>query len=258
MPNPFSQAASRPFGVQALSAGISFPGAPPGNPLIWADFTDESTLWADTAGTIPITEGAAIQRIDNKGFHTEDMLDAGSTLEFRENILNGRSVARGPTVATIDFDAANLTLGIPAPGFSFAAVARILNAPTFDNIIDWAGAGNVGAAIWRTTAPNWSFAIGDPAVSNNDIGRVATPGEWVWFWGRYGLDGFSAQLSGATGFPEPTGGSFNFIVAPPNRFNFGEQVSEIPEAIWWDVELNNTQIINLIRYFTGKYGAFPQ
>lgn len=52
--------------IQACLAVLPPPGM--GHVLHWFDFLDITTLWQDTAGTVPITaSGQAIARVDNKG-----------------------------------------------------------------------------------------------------------------------------------------------------------------------------------------------
>lgn len=54
----------------------------------WWDFTDQTKVFADVAGTVGITDTAVIQRVDDKGsgvssgFGPQNLLDAGSTMTW--------------------------------------------------------------------------------------------------------------------------------------------------------------------------------
>lgn len=61
------------------------------------DFDDALALWADTAGTIPITLGTDIKRVDNKGFDgtaVEDLIGASAPV-WAFDPISGRNVAQG-------------------------------------------------------------------------------------------------------------------------------------------------------------------
>jgi len=260
MANPFNQRTNT-FGMRGRAAGgggvRGFPTSPPGNPFMWTDYTDPSTLFQDTAGTIPVVEGSVIQRIDNKGFNPQDLQDASSTLQYRENIINGLSVCRGNNFPTVEFDDGLIVNGIGPPGITFAAIGRLLSNPGFEGLIRWAGGAPGGETVFRNTVSDWAIGIGDPTINIVDALSPVTIDEWVWILISYGPNGVNWDISGGGTSGGPVGAAFTGLGAA-GFIRLMEVNGEMPEAIWWDVELSNPDRANVIGYFTGKYGAFPQ
>lgn len=75
---------------------------PPGAPVLWYDGSDLSTLWQDTAGTVPVvSDGDPVNRIDNKGSMVGvPVLNSGASGQFlwRENFQNGRGAVESTNI----------------------------------------------------------------------------------------------------------------------------------------------------------------
>ena len=81
------------------------PVPPPGSPVNWFDFTDISTMFLDTAGTVPLTaDGQIIAHIKDKGSRLDfasDMQAVGAGPVFRANgVSSGYGAAECSNNAT--------------------------------------------------------------------------------------------------------------------------------------------------------------
>jgi len=111
MSNPFSEAESRPFGLQAVSAGIPVGSILP-DPLHWYDFTDSSVVYQDQAGTMLVTgNGDPIQHIKDKGSDPADLTSqsAVNNMTWLTNVLGGHAVA---DITVTGADLLNVATGI--------------------------------------------------------------------------------------------------------------------------------------------------
>ncbi len=124
MGNPFSQATDRPFGIQAMSAGVrpapgipELPGASP--PDMWYDFTDITQLFQDTGHSNPITaNGQEVLGITNKGA-------AGAAQDIAADITNGPIYTTG---------------GLNSQSFGQYTRARAESLDTIGSTFDWPAA----------------------------------------------------------------------------------------------------------------------
>jgi hypothetical protein len=235
----------------------------PGNLLHHVDASDASTVWADAAATIPATNGATVERIDNKGTRGTPLLRVGfGPVTYLTGVLNGLNV--------IEFQSANgqLTitaespgLAISATGFTSALITRRRGTVAVGNPI-----------LWR-----WSPAAGTPGPSlrlkggTQDLAADVTGNPEEILIGASGLDtwyliyisvdpvGADDAKYGSPG-PEvvtPFGVPTDIPDLADVRWGTSNITMENVEAFFWDRPLTAAERAQLIAYADAKYGTLP-
>jgi len=258
---PFTQ---RPglFGVQpsGVSAGSrSRVNSPPGNPQLWWDFTDASTVWQDAGATMPAGEGDNVGRIDNKGndaflLFLDDQ--DNDFLVYREGVVNGLNVVDGQPA---DYgDLRNREAGnISGPdGMTMAWVTRLTSNLGSQGNLDFAWNNNPAfnpRLDWDQPSGQWQH---DPLNISAQPLRAVSLNEWVWIYGSAEDNNFVGQASGSAPVVTSSGtygqtsdGVFN---------NIRVENGQTAEIIVWDVALQASDLAELVLYFNERYGVLPR
>ena len=264
MGNPFSQAESRPFGIQAMSAGVrkavTMPPALP-NLQLWFDPTDADTVWQDAGATMPAGDGDDVGRIDNKGndpFLTELDDQDFDFPKYRTGILNGLNVLDGASVGS-EGDLRGRASGARpgAAGMTMATVTRKLVIPASDDhTVQWDSSvgfrprlhwSNAGGNNWRASPLGTGF--------DDQILRPITVDEWIW---EYMVVEDNNLRSRASGSIEVVDNSGTYTQNADNEFFFLIQIDgQRGETLVWDIALPPADTTTLIAYLDNKYGRMP-
>lgn len=114
----------------------------------WYDFNDASTIWADTAGTIPAVSGDAVARVDDKSGNGNHLIHATAA--------NRPIWTQDGTASHLTFDGANDHLHTSSPvdwtGTDEASVYAVLTKSSDAAEAIWLTSG--GTFRFSSTAPN--------------------------------------------------------------------------------------------------------
>lgn len=261
MSNPFNQR-TKTFGQSPVTGGVrrGAVGPLPAFDKVgyWFDPTEQATVWADAAGTIPITDATVARRIDNKGSVVGHDLQniAGAAPIWRLNQLNGLPALTG-TGATqaLGGDTGTSPVGSGASGFSWFGIARNPTGPNQQGVI---------GAYWLNTieqvlAQTITFtAIIRMDCLNTGFQNLSTGLGFEWnaaYCTRNAAGDFRMRV---LGFPEVTG---NIAYIPNPAAGIirmgGLHTDDVESAMWLDHELSSAEIAALIVYIENKYGTFP-
>lgn len=252
---------ARIYGVDQLDnpSVALIPGLP--DPQLWFDPTDVSTVWQDTAGTIPATDGNPVGRIDNKG--TDPFLlflNEKSTTNFptyRTNFVNGLNVLDGVDIGAAGDNIRGRAIGaLPgANGFTMATVVKKNNVTVDEHGAQWDTAlGATPRLYWTTTGGNvWRAAHKASGVSTMAL-RTITIDEWIWTYMVSEDNNFRGRAAGSIEIVDSSG---TYIQNNDNEYFYlicaqGQR----GETFVWDVALSPSQIATLISYFD-RYGVMP-
>ena len=263
------QAAKSPgAGIRRAAGALPPPPFPPfAAPILQRfDFTDQSTVWADTAGTIPITDGTLIKRIDNLGTSGAPMIQ-GSTLAptYRTNIVNGLGVAdfaAGPGTRRLRASADPTAYDFPTNGITIAAIVRRTgSAPAGQQaLISWAGNYRIDYNSPADAAPDDFLVTGFPVF----VTLIAAPLLNNWYL-LYQSGGGSGDNSNDAAYASP-GPEDTSAIGDPNINLPGPHDVEIT-AFSGDYEEAESFILGgpmtvaerlaLQAYADAKYGSLP-
>lgn len=230
---------------------------PPGTPFRWWDFTDGSVVFSDVAGTTPSVDGGLILRVNNKGTDNQDLIDAGSDLEFHEDVINGQSVARGVNQSN-DEMRVTMTNAFSGAGMSMAIVHRT-NAKKGADTSEQQNTGApaaVASFVQQGPPPvsTWELTTGLPAFVGDTL-KPVIDNEWNWAYTTHGAGGAKVQSSGSA---QVTGGAPWASLSGGGLFVFAFGVVDVAEVIFYEDELDASELTDLIAYFEEKYGGeFP-
>lgn len=221
----------------------------------WWDFTDQSEVFADTAGLTPITDGTIIQRVNDKGLAGDDLEDASSGITWEDSVVNGHSVARNTVVqvpARFTSQALTTLIGFTG-GLTYSSVARLFNVPGGQGILHAIdnGPSNVsfetGFGDWAEEHPNQGTTFSNKAV---------VPDEWVEHtMSDGGPSGYIQHVSGAVDVTAIA--NFAIQTGTPVEI-FAQSVDgEIGEILVYDRGLTAAELLVLQAYYDVKYGTLP-
>lgn len=259
MPNPFGPFQNpRMHGLgKAPRAGARRGGNNPlTDALYWYDLTDQGTVWADGAGTIPISNGVNINRVDDKGSVGHDIIDViGPTFPqwFTAGGLNG--------LARFTSASSGLTGGVPPvlpgpDGCSYAQVVKRENSivTTHAGFYNWNGSGNAGInfQFFPTNACRQEF-MGMPFTNFTTSGIVNE-----WYWVIAAIDALGNWRAELSGFP-PVSGVGVYDPTPTNLFLSPGSGTSGHECRFWDYPFTLADFAVVQAEFEAKYGGvFPQ
>lgn len=244
-------------------AGAAFPALPPELPNLqhWFDFDDQSTVWADVLGTVPITEGTAIRRVDNKGYeglHIEDQISLNTEPSWFLDPISGRHVARN-TVQSRSIQQVWSSSPSGAAGILLWAIYR----PEFQATnagwgLSWQNFGGAAAAYGvradgtATPPDDHKATIGTQGLVV--LGPLTFP-EWTWaYTGNDTTNTGRAKLAGQAEVvvAEP------YVPVPnPNSVTIAAVQGLTLETGVYDKMLSPAQLTQLELYITGRLGAVP-
>jgi hypothetical protein len=223
----------------------------------WWDFTDAATVFADTLGVVPITDGTIIERVNDKGTAADDLLDAGSGITWHTGVVNSLSVARNTVVqAPSRFTSQALaTLIGGVSGFCYGGVHRLFNVPGGQGILHAVDNGpsevtiETGFGTWSEDHPNQGTTPSNKAVVSNEwVSAIVSDG-------GAGPDGYRHHVSAAADVTAVQ--SFAIQTGTPVEI-FAQSVDgEIGEILVYDRALNSGEVATLQTYYDTKYNALP-
>lgn len=237
-------------------------GAPPGpqppkssNLQYWFDYTDDSVVFSDAAGTTPATDGDEVRRIEDKGTNGNPLIENTAFVpEYDENNPIGQNCAGLTGFAAEANPSLGGTTGVN--GITFAAVMqRQASGGTLRDV--WRMAIGVNEIRIRVdTIPLAATAGWQVVFNSNDIfaGEVHI-GEWLYI---------IATINQATGAYEIRNGTDVFTGTDaytsisPNTFQIGQLDGCVGEVLVYDVECTPLELDAIEAYFNTKYGTLPQ
>jgi len=249
---PFNKGFPSPY-IQPTSvvAAPIAPAALPGAPYDHFDFTDNSTVFNENTGTIQAGQGDTIVRVNNKGSHSQNLIDnSGTRATYDLAQINGLNVALCTGLGVLS---SNMILGLSGTGYSFACVAQHTGVSTQQAAIQW----EVNRTIQQDElgSGNWEASVNSgPTVL--DTGVAVTDGVWVGT--VFSFDNsilFAARASGGA-LVTATPASF-FNPAAFEDFRVGLFDGQIAEVIVWDTRLSSAELLEVLAHFDGKYGVLP-
>lgn len=228
----------------------------------WWDFTDQSTVFADTAGLVPITDGTIIQRVNDKG----------------------SGVGSGQPPVDLQDATSGATWHVSPGGGNPLPAARYL-AGGLPGFLSQAMSGGMGGTNGMTVAGVWRVPVGFSATNElfflrrlaNNISiekvfsnwaeehqnqgttqsnKAIVGDEWVW---HYWTDGvthgqYRQRVSGSAEVNVVQG----YLNQAANNVELFHDFGEISEIVVWDTDLSTANVAEIINYFVSKYGAiFP-
>ncbi len=264
MGNPFSQAESRPFGIQSISAGVrkEVEVLPPGAPLHWFDFSDLTQMFTDTAGTMPVVNnGDLIARINNKGTDGTALIQTTPSDRMELDLaFNSVPSALASDVGGGTGSIAETIASGVATDFSYAVIAALENTSLAEIVISWPPGPNspglefrhLSAGTLNMLAPATSViasinpAIIDVYAAGVKVSRVAGTQQ-----GWYSLD--SGSQATAIAFTAIAAASQMIIGAGtfPGGFDFQGHIGGV--IIWPDDQTANIEAIQ--DYVTSRFGV---
>ncbi len=222
----------------------------------WWDPNDDDTLWQDTGGTSPVFHTSPVRRIDDKGsgvgsgFGPQNLVDAGS----------------GVVYDGVD-DAIEYLAGA-FPGFTSGLLPGQIGGTN----------GMTVAGVWRSIggSPTQVFFFLDNGPSNISIEKVfgnwaeehqnqgttqsnkaVVNNEWVWhYWtDGTGFGQYRQRVSGSVEVNLVQG----YLAQAATPIELFRDYGQIKEIVVYQRDLSAAEIVSLVNYFTGKYGAgfFP-
>lgn len=254
---------ARLYGVDQLD----YPGKRPPpffeNVQHWFDFDDADTMFADTAGLIPITSGDEILRINNKGSDGQPLI---STDPVNNNhnpfylpfAINGRGVADGPVGAnTPDLGVGNpdwLSSGNAAGIAMFCVTRKVDPNLAFLSNVDWTSqlvSGRIGQQSSTTWRANYEG-------SNTDTLKTIVNEEWTWHYLTAGPSAGGTLRVRTSGAAEvATSPVYTAIGATGGPFNIAAIKGQTAEAYIYDRELTPAELLVNIDRFDAEYGVMP-
>jgi len=194
------------FGVQPASAGVL--NVPTGSPpfwkdtLHWFDFTDQSTVFADTAGLVPITDGVEIKYVENKGRHgnspaVDDVVSVNPDWDSMVPLIDNLGVADGLVGVQQPITWSGPEgLDVSIAGATWAHLVKDETDGTAHVFFSWNGNPGFDSLGTRINFGAWQGAFNNGGRTTN---RSATAGEWVWVISSWLTDGSTVvQASGET------------------------------------------------------------
>lgn len=233
------------------------PPVPPflANLTHWWDFTDAGSVFADTLGVVPITDGTIIQRVNDKGLAADDLLDAGSAITWHTGVVNGLPVARNTVVQVPSrFTSQALTTLIGGVGgFTYGGVHRLFNVPGGQGILHAIDNGpsevtiETGFGSWSEDHPNQGTTPSNKAVVGNEwVSAIVSDG---------GPGGYIHHVSAAVDVTAIA--AFAIQTGTPVEI-FAQSVDgEIGEILVYDRGLTAAELLTLQAYYDAKYATLP-
>ena len=219
----------------------------------WWDFTDQSQIFADTAGLTPITDGTIIQRVNDKGTAVDDLLDAASGITWHTGVVNGLSVTRNTVVQVPSRFTSASVASAGFAGLTFSSVKRHFNVPGGQGIML---AINNGPSEVTQESGFGTWSEDHPFQGTTPSNKAIVPNEWVEHtWSDGNPAGYIQHVSGAVDVTALD--SFSLQVDTPVEI-FAQSVDgEIGEILVYDRGLTAAELLTLQAYYDTKYLALP-
>lgn len=223
----------------------------------WWDFSDRSTLFTDTAGLNVVTSDLdTIRRVNDKGLAGDDLLDAGSSMTFHQNVVTGYPVTRSGTAQAAPRFTSQALATPPGggTGFAQAMVNRATAVPAGNSKITQIdnGPSNIsfetGFGSWAEEHQLPGFTGSNKAILINEwVEQVVTDGT------TFGAH--IVHVSGAADVVLPQG--YLSQAGTPVEI-FATQIrGEIAEMLVYDRDLSAAEVLTLSAYFDAKYATLP-
>ncbi len=221
----------------------------------WWDFTDQSEVFADTAGTVAITDGTVIERVNDKGLAGDDLEDASSGMTWEDSVVNGHSVARNTVVQVpARFTSQALTTLIGGVGgFTYGGVHKLFSVPGGQGILHAIDNGPSEVTI-ETGFGDWSED--HPNQGTTPSNKAIVPDEWVsHIVSDGGPGGYIQHVSGAVDVTAIA--NFAIQTGTPVEIFAQSVEGDIAEILVYDRGLTAAELLVLQAYYDTKYGLLP-
>jgi len=245
----------------------------------WWDFSDLTSLFQDTAGTIPIdTDGQPINRLDNKGTAGSflDSISAGRPPNWRNGPIGPFGLGYGEFLISPDFmvldnltypagitpDVNGITTGIIFKAFSNVALSNSLAGQI-------SGFWVINRVNDSASINNYSTVYDQAPTSGGGVYGIANPGFLTYaalisypidisiaFGTRFLSPGPEANFGNLGG----TNQALQAIAATGNgniRSSAGGTQLNHHENLVWDGKLNASERQDFYDYADAKYGTLP-
>lgn len=234
------------------------------------DFSDKSKIWNDNGATVPITDGALIRAIENKGTH------GGLAEGFGNSAPTWREDVIGPGLSAADYFDSGLTtrrlrytdsvgpfpIDLPNTGISMGAIMRPKGTvPSFQQqLIGWAGNFRID---YQGDGINYQTEmVSNPVIANIDFFMVAN--QWTLVY--YSHQGGGLNVNDVTfNSPGPeVAGAFadpGLQLPGPSHAVDMESITnreyDLAESFILVGDLISTERAAIEAYANAKYGALP-
>lgn len=249
-------------GVEVSGGG----GAPPAlaNLEHWFDFTDQATLFADVNGTTPISSlGEVIRRISNKGFSTDNPIQAGAGPEFLTSPfgLNGQTAGRFESNQSLQTTFTNGSNG----NRTFAVIFRNEQSasPAQEiNVFNWGATNNFRAYITGQVSPDPNLILFQQGggIQNTEVAPLQSEGYWAINAGEPFTGPDNMSMDAAAGVRIERAQTVSTIPAAQN-FVLGPNIAsvelQIYEVLIWNKRLSLAEMDEFEAYADARYGVLP-
>lgn len=222
--------------------------------LHWFDFSDQSVLWQDAAGTVPIVAGTDVIRVDNKGTDGTPLIDAFPPGPiWTLNLVNGLAGAKH----TANFSPMQQTGWLGAGGASgqvnFGWGRREALGPSTG--VFWQMSGGGGADSLRADdaalPQDWAGNVAGLPIPTT-TGKSFVLDEWDWVY--FGVDNTLTQIRRAGGVAEISGGGVYAPPGAPSTVSLGMPAGELIEVLVYGRGLTPAEVLLVIAYMDARAG----
>jgi hypothetical protein len=235
------------------------PPVPPktANLQYWFDYTDNSQVFSDAAGTIQAIQGSECRRINDKGSNGNPIIentafvpeyDLTNPIGLNCAGLSGFSAEANPDVGGTT-GAAGITIAAVMQRQDVGATLRIVYRML-------GGGGNLRIEIDSipiAAQAGWQVHFSDaggPLFAGSE-----TTGEWLYIVAT--INASTGAYVIRNGTDEFTGTSI-YAAFTPIQTQIGQLDGCVGEVLIWDVECDSTDLDAIEAYFNAKYGPLPE
>lgn len=247
---------SIPGGLFATPAPTSPPAL--ANLAAWFDYTDSSTVFSNSGGTIIATNGDGIRNVTNKGFDTVNVpfmngFNAGTPagdIVVLTNAVNGLQVLQNTVdsqSSTSVLYTASSTLAAMPNGGTLAAIVKRKSTVSQSNAVfptsfsDFSIVGSTG---------NWSTEVAN-CGDKNTLKPLVT-NEWVYVYCTCDSAGNATWRAAGQSEQSSSGNPF---VSRANGIFLSPQNAHWGEILYWNTVLTAGEKSSFITYANTKYGG---
>lgn len=227
------------------------------------DFSNISTLWKDTAGTIPVTTaGDQIARVDDisgSGYHANTPIGSGTNRLFATNVQNAKSAIHFHPGATVSPTNAALVAGaLPTTAqpntifsvFSFPAGITGGSSAIYD------GESGFRHGLVRKVNSNHLRIIGPSSTVADALNATSSTGVWNYTGVEFNSSSSAVYQNGSltdSGLNIGTGSIKQLILGNNSVFNAGMEFY-LGEVLFYNRLLTSTERNAVHNYLGAKWG----